>query len=176
MGHKTLICGQVERSCVALFPSRQCQTAAHASVCLYVSRSLFLLTRVVSAFCRPEGEPDTYPELPREEPLRGSAVVARGAEMWQGPPACHLNRAVAPSQGRGGRRLRLSEGSGDRCSWNRAQVSGCCWRNCRGSGSARFSALLTFSPRSVSELSETGTKSQADGWYTGGTSPWASRT
>ena len=33
----------------------------------------------MSAFCRPEGEPDTYPELPREEPLRGSAVVARGA-------------------------------------------------------------------------------------------------
>lgn len=71
-------------------------------MCLYVSRSLFLLTRVLPAFCRPEGEPDTYPEFPREEPLRGSAVVARGAEMWQGPPASHLNQAVAPSQGRGG--------------------------------------------------------------------------
>lgn len=28
-------------------------------------------------------------------------MVARGAEMWQGSPASHLNQVVAPSQGRG---------------------------------------------------------------------------
>ena len=43
-----------------------------------------------------------------------------------------------------------------------------------GVGLCSLFRLLTFSPRSVSELSETGTKSQADGWYTGGTSSWAS--
>ena len=70
-----------------------------------------------------------------------------------------------------GRRLHLSEGSGDRCSWNRAQVSTWRLRNCGWSGSASFFSLLTFSPRSVSDLSGTGTKSQADGWYTGGEMP-----
>lgn len=57
---------------------------------------------MLSASCRPEGEPDTSREFPREEPLGGSAVVARGAEMWQGSPASHLKQVVAPSQGRGG--------------------------------------------------------------------------
>lgn len=57
---------------------------------------------MLSALHRPEGEPDTSREFPREEPLGGSAVVARGAEMWQGLPASHLNQVVAPSRGCGG--------------------------------------------------------------------------
>ena len=159
-GHKTLICGQIARNQAALFPK---PSGSDTSVCLYVSRSVFMFPQVLLL----------YPDQ------RGNLHTPRGSlgkGLWGDQPwllevpgdgedclLLHVNGVVAWSQGCGGdvappvrifREQMLVE-----------QSTGVCLE-CEELGMERMCSLFPFSgglcPRSPFELAGTRGRSWAD--------------
>lgn len=137
------------------------QLGPHSSVCLCVSRAVFLFSRVLSAFFRPRGKPDLYLELLRESGWGVGLGYLR-------PP--YRNQSMARSQGCGGsvlppvrscQRQMPRHGIEHSCSLGRA----------RGSKGWAEPFVLPFSlslfPKRLSEQAETKSKLRADSQCTG---------